>query len=549
MKNSSPEISDLVSNLLKELIDKRTVKKLGTSIDQHMSFNYKKAIEAKFIQLKKEFNSIDYNEDSFLSIEEFYRFFASKNNNVKKEEIQCLFELADKDKNKKISLNEFIYIYILLEEKLKMKKESLKDAKDSLSSKLKIYQNKLKDYQNEEYNSNGISNDNEIKIHIIEITNLKSLIMSPKCKVLINLMDKKGDIINEKETQLISGTSNPKFNEIFSFQVQDYNCYIKCILSDSDNLINDGYGSFVIKLIDLQDQSVHEMWYDVVGGSSGCRAHVSVSFTYNNNKKYKDLISKTSQQIDKVSQNIFQIENLIEKINQPFGLIMFNKIKEILDKKILNKSENDSDYLGSSRISLYTDPRNSKFSYSESPNNLNLIDNREEDITRGKIGVSELGIIPEEGDGNLINSNLLRSVKDEVTSTEGFLPSLGNFKEYFPKKSSILGKKSNQLILIGVIISILNIIFGKFDIVNLILYLFGCLIIFNTYGINAKFNNKKILFYCLLAGILIDIIWILFLNKEQEDQNSLFRAIVFGFTIFLMIIKITLCYLIKKRRR
>ncbi len=144
MKISSPEISDLVSNLLKELIDKRTVKKLGTSIDQHMSFNYKKAIEAKFIQLKKEFNSIDYNEDSFLSIEEFYRFFASKNNNVKKEEIQCLFELADKDKNKKISLNEFIYIYILLEEKLKMKKESLKDVKDTLSSKLKIYQNKLK---------------------------------------------------------------------------------------------------------------------------------------------------------------------------------------------------------------------------------------------------------------------------------------------------------------------------------------------------------------------------------------------------------------------
>lgn len=549
MKNSSPEISDLVSTLLKELIDKRTVKQLGTSIDQHMSLNYQKAIESKFIQLKNEFNLIDYNEDSFLSIDEFYRFFVSKNNNVQKEEIQCLFELFDKDKNKKISLNEFIYIYILLEEKLKMKKESLKNVKDSLASKLEVYQNKLKDYQNEEYNSNGISNDNEIKLHIIEITNLKSLIMSPKCKVLINLMDKKGDIINEKETLLISGTSNPKFNEKFSFQVQDYNCYIKCILSDSDNLINDGYGSFVIKLTDLHDQTVHEMWYDVVGGSRGCRAHVSISFTYNNNKKYKDLISKTSLQIDKISQNIFQIENLIEKINQPFGLIMFNKVKEILDKNLLNKSENDSDYLGNSRISVYTDQRNSKFTYSESPNKFNLIDNREEDITRGKIGASELGIIPEEGDGSLINSNLLRSVKDEVTSTEGFLPSLGHFKEYFPKKSSILGKKSNQLIIIGVIISILNIIFGKIDIINLILYLFGCLIIFNTYGINGRFNNKKIFFYCLLAGVLLDIIWILFLNKEQEDQNSLFRAIVFGFTIFLMIIKITLCYLIKKRRR
>jgi len=82
-------------------------------------------LEAKFIQLKNEFNSLDYNGDQYLSIDELYKFFSSKNPNVNKEEIEYLFELSDKDKNKKLSINEFVYIYILLEEKLKMKKESL----------------------------------------------------------------------------------------------------------------------------------------------------------------------------------------------------------------------------------------------------------------------------------------------------------------------------------------------------------------------------------------------------------------------------------------
>ena len=252
MNNSSLEIKTMVSNLLKELIDKRTLKKLGTSIEQHMSRDYYKTIEAKFIQLKNEFNSIDYNEDSFLSIDELYQFFRSRYPQVKKEDIQSLFELSDKDQNKKLSIDEFVYIYILLEEKLKMKKESFKEVKDSLTSKIQLYQNKLKQYENEEYNSNGISNENELKIHLIEIINLKSLILTPKCKVVLNLMDKNGNIISEKETQLLSG-SNPKFNEQFSFQIKDHNCYIKCVLYDSDSLINDqGFGSFIIDLTNLE---------------------------------------------------------------------------------------------------------------------------------------------------------------------------------------------------------------------------------------------------------------------------------------------------------
>ena len=133
--NSSRQIQEMVSNLFKELIDKRTIKKLGTSVEQHMSRDYQKKIEEKFIQLKNEFNSMDYNEDSFLSVDEIYNFFSSKNPNIRKEEIQTLFELSDTDKNKRLTINEFVYIYILLEEKLKMKKISLSEVKDSLQAK------------------------------------------------------------------------------------------------------------------------------------------------------------------------------------------------------------------------------------------------------------------------------------------------------------------------------------------------------------------------------------------------------------------------------
>ena len=544
MENPPPEIREMACNLFNDLIDKKTLKKLGTSIEQHMTRDYLKIIEAKFIQLKNEFNSLDYNGDQYLSIDELYNFFASKNPNVNKEEIEYLFELSDKDKNRKISINEFIYIYILLEEKLKMKKESLTGIKESLKSKIQLYENKIQEFENENFNLNGLSNESEVKVHIIELLNLKSSIMSPKCKVVLNLMNKKGDSINEKETQLVNGTSNPKFNEKFSFKVQDINCYIKCNICDSDELINDGYGFFIIEFSNLTDQLTHEVMYDIIGGSNGAKAHVSICFIFNNTKKYKDLISRTSQQIDTISQNIFQIENYIEKLNEPYGLIMCNKINEILEKKILNKPDNVSDYLGSSKISFYTDQRNSKYSYSESPNKL-FHSEKEEDITKAKLGYSGLGIIPEEQEGN-INSNILR---DEVISTEGFLPDLGPLNDYFPKNSSYLGKKSNQLIIIGLLISILCIIFGKIDILNLILFFLGCTMIYNMFGINERFNTKKFYFYSLIAGIVIDIIWILVLNKDQNTESSLFRVIVFCFTLFSLIIKIILCYLIKNRRR
>lgn len=539
--NPSPEIQQMVSDLIKELtttsdINQENLRKAGTEIELNMSRDFQKTIESKFVQLRKEFSSIDTNKDSSISIDELYNFFTMKNPSVKKEDIQSLFELSDRDKNQRISLNEFVYMYILLEEKLKLQRENLNRLRNDLIRTIERYQEKLKEYEYEQFYPSGISKQNELSIKIKEIKNLQGM---RQCKIILSLINKSGEIIDEKETQSKYGL-NPQFDEIFSFQVVDDKCYVKCTLTDSENLINEAHGYFIINIGNYLDQVRKEIWYDVIGEENLAKVLISCSFTFNNKQKYSDLITKKTQQVDKLTQNIFQIDNLIEKINEPYGLLYYNKIKEIQEKKILNSSDNANEYLGNSRISIYSSQRNSKLSYLESPNKLRISD-IQDDINKAKNKGERLDAIPEEG-GDAISSNLLRN---EIKSTEGYLPD--NLNQYFPKHS-ILGKKSNQLLILGIIISLACFIFGKFDVFNLIIYIFGLMMIYNVANINGRFDTIRYYFYGLLIVIAFDTFWILFLNREQ-NVSSLFRVIAFGLTIVSLIIKIMLSYLIRNRRR
>ena len=537
--NPSPEIKQKVSELIKELnkdIDSEELRKAGTELELNMSRDYQLTLEARFNELKNEFNSLNNNANALLSIDDLYNFFSQKNQGVQKEDIQSLFELTDRNRNLKVSINEFIYMYILLEEKIKLKKDSLNQVKNKLSRKLENSHEKLKEFEAEEYNSQGISKQNELSIKIIQIKNLQGIY---KCKIILYLMNKSGEILDEKETQSKHGM-NPIFNEIFSFRVTDDQCYVKCLISDSDTLINEGHGYFIIHLVNYYDQIRKEIWYDIKGDQEMAKVLISCCFTFNNKKKYTDLITKTSQQIDKLTQTIFQIENIIGRINEPFGLLYYHKIKEIKDKNVLDKSGNLNEYLSSSRLSVYSNQRNSKLSFSESPNKMRISDDN--DLTRTKIKGDGLGIIQEEG-GDAMSSNLLRN---EIKSTEGYLPE--NYNRFFPK-NTLLGKKSTQLIFFGALTSLVSLFAGKFDILNLVLFIFGLMMSYNVGNINGRIDTRRYFFYALLTLIVFDTFWILFLNREQNIESSFWRVIVFGLTILSLIIKIVLSYLVRNRRR
>ena len=202
-----------------------------------------------------------------------------------------------------------------------------------------------------------------------------------------------------------------------------------------------------------------------------------------------------------------------------------------------------NEYLTGSRISIYSSQRNSKFSYSESPNKMRNTGGYDNDASKIRIKGDGLDIIQEEG-GEAINSNLLRN--NEIKSTEGYLPE--DYNKYFPK-NSLIGKKGTQLNILGIIVSFISFLAGKFDAFNLILYFFGLMMAYNLGNINGRLDTRRYYFYALLAIIVFDTFWILFLNREQNIESSFWRVIVFGLTIISLIIKIVLSYLIKNRRR
>ena len=535
MMDPSSEIEKKIKEIIKYLktdINEENLLKAGTEFELNMRKDYEQTIGQKLINLRKELNSMNIGNKDEFSIDDFYKFFSSKNPGVKKEDIKSLLELtAPKLLGNEISLNDFVKSYILLEEKIKLKKEDLSRVINQQRKKIEKYQDKLKEFEREEYYSQGISKQNELSIHIMEIINLQGIY---RCKIILYLMNKSGEILDEKETRTVAGSNPMTINEIFSFQVTDAQCYVKCIISDSDTLINEGHGYFIINLDEYLDQMRKKRNYPINGEQNNASVNISCIFTYNNKKKYTDLISKVTQEIDSLAQIIFQLDTIIDKTKEPFGLIYYNKIKEIKDKNFLGKL-NISEDLSNSRISIY-----SNLNYQESPNKMRY--SGENDNTRTRRKDQGLGSIPEEG-SDAINSNLL---KNEIKSTEGYLPE--NFNRYIPK-STFLGKKSTQLIIFGILVSLVSFLSGKFDVLNFILFIFGLMMAYNVVNINGRFDTMRYYFYAILIVIAFDTFWILFLNREQNIESSFWRVIVFGLTIVSLIIKIVLSYLIKNRRR
>ena len=73
-------IEKIARELANELADKEMVEKYGTSIVQNMSRDYTKTIQKKYYKLKKEFDQINIDNNSYLSFDEIYNFFKNRKN-------------------------------------------------------------------------------------------------------------------------------------------------------------------------------------------------------------------------------------------------------------------------------------------------------------------------------------------------------------------------------------------------------------------------------------------------------------------------------------
>ena len=144
----SPEIetkiSEIINNLKAEILNEENLLKAGTEFELNMDQDYQQTIGKKFINLRRQLNSLDTGNKKEFSMDDFYKFFSSKNPGVKKEDIKSLLELTDHQRNleNKITVNEFVSKYILLEEKIKLKKNDLSRITNQQRKKIEKYQDK-----------------------------------------------------------------------------------------------------------------------------------------------------------------------------------------------------------------------------------------------------------------------------------------------------------------------------------------------------------------------------------------------------------------------
>ena len=371
-------IEKIARELANELADKEMVEKYGTSIVQNMSRDYTKTIQKKYYKLKKEFDQINIDNNSYLSFDELYNFFKNRKNseNITKEYIERLFILLDKNKDEKITLEEFIFSYIKLEERLILKKTKLNLLSNDLKSSLKEYEEKYEKTKNQIVNKDGICENANLSITLFEAKDLVpfSSNTKPNTFVIFSLNGIK------QQSNLIENTNNPIYFEDFTFPITNSGEILKVEVYDQSNFSGTQLiGQISIDLVLLNHQQKTENWYSLslvdnntVTSSGNGSIHLQLRYIYDWHKYYSDLIETTKMQIKRLNEDISELDKYQNYFNEPFGIIEAGKINSIIDKRIFEKSEDILDYISSTRRSIYV-TRESMKKFNNNFNNNNII--------------------------------------------------------------------------------------------------------------------------------------------------------------------------------
>lgn len=211
---SKKSISD---DLMEKLYDETLIKRFGTALKENMGKDYKEFLEKKFLILEKEFARINKNSDDIIDYEElrdFVNSYQSETGRVLPENYcKQLFDLIDLNHDKTITIQEFIFSYMLLEEKLKLKKLKLTKLVDELEDVKEKLEVRYKENENEEINKYGVSTIANLDITLLEARELKPMDFNgksdPYCVMTLN--DKQRVISSYKPNTL-----NPVWNEKYN---------------------------------------------------------------------------------------------------------------------------------------------------------------------------------------------------------------------------------------------------------------------------------------------------------------------------------------------
>ena len=375
--NSETNIQQLVNELAKEILDEETIKKYGTSINESWGKDYTKVIKTRFEELSKQFIQMDSNRNNELTKAEVFDFFKDKFNSTQAQQLDMksidrLFHLFDKDMDSKISINEFVFSYIKLEEKLNVKRKKLMLLHNDLQKSITQYNERLKKAKSQKLNINGVCENASLSIWLLKAKDLEPFIpgTSPNSFVVFTLDGKK------QQSNLVTANVNPEYQEDFSFPITRKGETLTVEVFDQSTFAGTQLiGKLVIDLVLFEHQQKSENWYtltQVENTSLGFKETPTTTdgrtpsillrlrYIYDWQKYYENLIKKTNEQLSRLREDIEELEKYQKLFKEPFGIIVAGEINSIIDKRIFEKSEDILDYITSTRRSVYSKP--SRFS-------------------------------------------------------------------------------------------------------------------------------------------------------------------------------------------
>jgi hypothetical protein len=372
--NSEVNIQQLANDLAKELLDEETIKKYGTSINESWGKDYTKIIKKRYEKLSEEFNQMDANKNNELTKTEMFDFFKEKFSSAQLDmkSIDRLFHLFDRNMDSKITINEFIFSYIKLEEKLKIKQKKLKLLHNDLKKSITQYEERLKKAQTQKLNANGVCENASLSIMLLKAKDLESFIpgTSPNTFVVFTLDGKK------QQSNLVTSNANPEYQEDFSFPITRKGETLTVEIFDQSTFAGTQLiGKLLIDLVLYEHQQKSENWYTLTpaedtalgfketpttDGTKTPSILLRLRYIYNWQKYYEGLIKKTNEQLARLREDIDELGKFQESFKKPFGIILAGDVNSIIDKRIFEKSEDILDYITSTRRSVYSKP--SRFS-------------------------------------------------------------------------------------------------------------------------------------------------------------------------------------------
>jgi hypothetical protein len=256
---------------------------------------------------------------------------------------------------------EFIAYYIVLEEKIRLKKIKLQKLDDDLRQAKEKFLKGMNEMKGERITAEGISEHAVFNVHLMEAKDLKPMDYNGASDpyVVLTIGDK------QHTSSYKSATLEPVWNEDFNFRITKKNSILKVDVYDKDQWGGDDYeGGFEIPISQFEDQMKHDCWYNLkLNGENEGNGQIRfrIQYIWSKYRYFADNYEKTDKQLRQLEDDIQELNRYFELFQKPFGIILYGEIDNIIEKKILDRSDDIAQYMATTRKTVYASPKVQQF--------------------------------------------------------------------------------------------------------------------------------------------------------------------------------------------